>query len=91
MSARLIQLIQGDMDAAEIPDNTADLVLAMGSLQYARDPAPCLRRFAGWLRLVRNVCVSVDSLVALILELRRDQRDQKRCKPPRRASAASAT
>ncbi len=70
-------LIQGDMDAVDLTEASADLVLAMGSLQYARDPAALLRRFARWLRPGGHVCVYVDSLVSLVLELIRNRRDEE--------------
>ncbi len=47
----------------------ADVVLAMGSLQYAADPVAAIARCAGWVRPGGAVCVLVDSRQALVLEL----------------------
>jgi SAM-dependent methyltransferase len=62
-------LIPDDMEKASVQAGTADAVVAMGSLQYAQDPAGLLRRFAVWTKLGGAVCVIVDSLVSLVLEL----------------------
>jgi SAM-dependent methyltransferase len=64
-------LVEGPMEEAELPPGAAGLVLAMGSLQYTVDPAATLTRLAGWARPGAAVCVLVDSLVALVLELLR--------------------
>ena len=64
-------LIAASMDEAEIEPGSADLVIAMGSIQYAADPGAVLRRFAGWVRPGGHVCVYTDSLTALVLELMR--------------------
>ena len=65
-------LIEGSMETAGLPDASAGLVLALGSLQYTADPAATLRRLAGWVRPGGTVVVLVDSLVALVIELLRD-------------------
>ena len=57
-----------------MPPASADLVMALGSVQYAADPAAMIRRFAGWTRPGGSVCVYVDSLVSLVLELLREGR-----------------
>ena len=62
-------LIEADMASAEVAAASADLVVAIGSVQYTRDPAAMIRRFAGWAKPGGAVCVMVDSLVALVLEL----------------------
>jgi SAM-dependent methyltransferase len=67
-------LIEGSMDTAELPEASAGMVLALGSLQYTADPAATLRRLAGWVRPGGTVVVLVDSLVALVIELLRDGR-----------------
>ncbi|MBE7211463.1 MAG: class I SAM-dependent methyltransferase, partial [Gluconacetobacter diazotrophicus] len=64
-------LLRSAMEEAELPPGEADLVLALGSMQYARDPALMLHRFRTWLRPGGTVCLYVDSLVALVLELHR--------------------
>ena len=42
------QLIEGSMETVEVPEARADLVLAMGSLQYTLDPERMIERFARW-------------------------------------------
>ncbi len=56
----------GVEDAAPPP---ADVVLAMGSLQYAADPVTAIARCAGWVRPGGVLCMLVDSRQALVLEL----------------------
>jgi len=69
-------LVRSDLEHAELPAAGADLVLAMGSLQYSQDPAAALIRLAGWARPDARVCVLVDSLIALVVELcRRGETD----------------
>jgi SAM-dependent methyltransferase len=62
-------LIEGSMETADLPEASAGMVLALGSLQYTADPAATLRRLAGWVRPGGTVVVLVDSLVALVIEL----------------------
>ena len=69
------RLLQQSMEDADIAPGSADLVLAVGSLQYADDPAAMLRRMAGWCRPGGTVAVLVDSLVALVVELIRSGRE----------------
>ncbi|HEY3952563.1 MAG TPA: class I SAM-dependent methyltransferase [Streptosporangiaceae bacterium] len=64
-------LIEGSMETTELPEASAGMVLALGSLQYTADPAATLRRLAGWVRPGGTVVVLVDSLVALVIELLR--------------------
>jgi SAM-dependent methyltransferase len=71
------QLIPGSMDAAEVAPGSADLVVAMGSLQYVADPAAVLRRFRDWVRPGGQVCIYTDSLMALVLELIRMGRPEE--------------
>lgn len=71
---QMFTLIEGSMETAELPEGAAGMVLALGSLQYAADPAATLRRFAGWVRPGGTVVALVDSLVALVIELLREGR-----------------
>ncbi len=64
-------LLAEPMETVEIAPGAADLVAAMGSVQYARDPGAAIARFARWVRPGGVVCVYVDSLVALHGELMR--------------------
>ena len=66
------RLISEPMEAVQLPDGSAGMVLALGSLQYSADPEAMVRRFAGWVRPGGSVMVLVDSLVALVIELLRD-------------------
>lgn len=62
-----VTLIRAGVEHADPPP--ADVVLAMGSLQYAADPVAAIARCAGWLRPGGTLCVLVDSRQALVLEL----------------------
>jgi SAM-dependent methyltransferase len=62
-------LVEARVEDADLPAGSADVVLAMGSLQYATDPAAAMARCAGWIRPGGTVCVLVDSRQALVLEL----------------------
>jgi SAM-dependent methyltransferase len=62
-------LMVEDMEMVDLSPGTADLVVAMGSVQYARDPTAMIRRFASWAKPGGAVCIYVDSLVALVLDL----------------------
>ncbi len=63
-------LIEGRMEDVEL-EVQADVVMAMGSLQYTRDPEAAIARLASWTRPGGTVLVLVDSLVALAIELLR--------------------
>ncbi|MBE7210813.1 MAG: class I SAM-dependent methyltransferase [Gluconacetobacter diazotrophicus] len=69
------RLLEQAMEDAAIAPGSVDLVLAIGSLQYAVDPAAMLRRMAAWACPGGTVAVLVDSLVALVVELLRDGRE----------------
>ena len=63
------RLIESSMAEAEVEDAAADLVVAMGSLQYLADPAAAMSRFVRWLKPGGRVCIYTDSLVSIVLEL----------------------
>jgi SAM-dependent methyltransferase len=63
-------LIEGRMEDVEL-DEQADVVMAMGSLQYTRDPEAAIARLAEWTGPGGTVLVLVDSLLALAIELLR--------------------
>ncbi len=67
-------LLRSPMEDAPVSPASADLVMALGSVQYAADPAAMIRRFAGWTRPGGHVCAYADSLVSLVAELIRDGR-----------------
>jgi len=71
---RAFRLIAEPMETVQLPDGSAGMVLALGSLQYSADPEAMVRRFAGWVRPGGPVMVLVDSLVALVIELLRDEK-----------------
>jgi SAM-dependent methyltransferase len=62
-------LVEAPVEDAVLPAGSADVVLAMGSLQYAADPGAAIARCAGWVRPGGAVCVLLDSRQALVLEL----------------------
>lgn len=70
-------LIESRMEEAVIAPGSVDLVLALGSVQYAADPEAMIRRFATWLRPGGAVCLYVDGLKSLVLELIRDGRQEE--------------
>jgi SAM-dependent methyltransferase len=63
------EIIEASMDDVDLAPACADLVIAMGSLQYSRDPAALARRMAAWAKPDAFVCVLVDSFLGLLLEL----------------------
>jgi SAM-dependent methyltransferase len=63
------ELLEVPMEEAVLPVRQADLVLAMGSLQYSIDPEQMLQRLSRWARPGGWVVLLVDSLIALVLEL----------------------
>jgi len=62
-------LVESRVEEAVLPAGSVDAVLAMGSLQYATDPAAAIAGCTGWVRPGGVVCVLVDSRQALVLEL----------------------
>jgi len=67
-------LISEPMETVQLPDGSAGMVLALGSLQYSADPEAMVRQFASWVRPGGPVMVLVDSLVALVIELLREEK-----------------
>jgi SAM-dependent methyltransferase len=65
------RLIEGRMEDVDLGRPEADVVLAMGSLQYTRDPEEAVARLATWARPGGFVFALVDSLAALVIELLR--------------------
>ncbi len=65
------RIIEDDVDGADIEPRSADVVVAMGSIQYAPDPDASIARMAGWLRPGGHLWVLVDSLGGLVSELLR--------------------
>ena len=64
-----LTLVESRVEDAALPAGSADVVLAMGSLQYATEPGAAIARCAGWVRPGGAVCVLLDSRQALVLEL----------------------
>ncbi len=73
-------LFTESMETVQIAPASADLVIAMGSVQYTSDPAAMLTRFATWVKPGGSVCVHVDSLVALVMELLGSDRQEEALK-----------
>ncbi len=71
------RLIDSPMEQAWVEPGSADLVLGMGSVQYAADPAAMIARIAGWLKPGGVACLYVDSLASLVLELVRAGRGEE--------------
>jgi SAM-dependent methyltransferase len=61
-------LLPTAMEDAVLPDASADLVIAIGSLQYTPDRDAVLRAFGRWLKPGGRVALMVDSLMALVQE-----------------------
>ncbi len=62
-----------DADAAVVAPGSADLVMALGSIQYSPDPAASIGTMASWLSPGGRLVVLMDSLIGLVAELlRRD-------------------
>ena len=70
-------LLEQDMETVSLPTGSVDVVLAMGSLQYTQRPAETVRLFATWTKPGGSVCVLTDSLVALVLELLRNNKEEE--------------
>jgi SAM-dependent methyltransferase len=67
--AARMTLLRSRVEDVDLAPDSADAILAMGSLQYTEDPAAQVVRLAGWLRPGGVLAVLVDSLQALALEL----------------------
>lgn len=63
------RVTEESIESAELSEGCAGAVLAMGSLQYAENPATSLKTMSAWLRPGGVAVVLVDSLVALVIEL----------------------
>lgn len=77
LNGTAFELVERPVEEVDLPQASADVVLAMESLQYTADPAEVLRRVRGWLRPGGAAAVLVDSLVALVLELLEIGRDKE--------------
>jgi SAM-dependent methyltransferase len=62
-------LLRASVEEVDLAPGSVDAVIAIGSLQYTDHPAATLRRVAQWMRPGAVLCVLVDSLQALVLEL----------------------
>jgi SAM-dependent methyltransferase len=63
------RVLEDRMEQVQLPDGGADVVVALGSVQYTTDLSRMLERFASWVRVGGWVVVLVDSFLALVLEL----------------------
>ncbi|TDU84179.1 methyltransferase family protein [Kribbella voronezhensis] len=64
-------LLRDRVEQVELETGVADAVVAMGSLQYTADPAAAIALCATWLKPGGVLCVLVDSLFGLVVELMR--------------------
>lgn len=71
------ELQRAGIEDAVVEPGSADLVMAMGSVQFTADPIASVRRMAHWVRPGGHLLVLCDSLTALVHELiRRGDVDQ---------------
>jgi len=70
-SGRDFTLLACSVEDADVLDESASVVIAMGSLQYVADPAEAVQRMQRWLTPGGLFFAHVDGLVALTLELLR--------------------
>lgn len=71
------ELQHATADEAEVAPDSADLVIAMGSIQYSPDPTASIATMASWVKPGGHLVVLVDSLMSLVVELiRNDDPDQ---------------
>ncbi|GBQ28558.1 methyltransferase [Acetobacter estunensis NRIC 0472] len=59
-------LLAGNMEEVIVPPGSADLVIAIGSIQYCTDQSRIIARLFEWLTPGGQVAVMVDSLVSLV-------------------------
>jgi len=71
------RVLEQSIEEVVLGEGEVDVVLALGSLQYTRDPVAVIERFARWARPGGTVCVLVDSLVALVVELLQAGREEE--------------
>jgi SAM-dependent methyltransferase len=71
------RLIESTAAGARLDSAGADVVVAMGSLQYSPDLRAALGQAYEWLRPGGTIAVLVDSLTALVAELARDGRPEE--------------
>jgi SAM-dependent methyltransferase len=62
-------VIRGDVENVVLGEASADLVLAMGSVQYADDIAKAVQRMASWLVPGGTLLMLCDGAAALVMEL----------------------
>ncbi len=72
-----LELQTASVDDALVEEKSANVVVAMGSLQYAPDPLASVSRIASWLRPGGSLFVLCDSLMGLVLELLRAGRQSE--------------
>lgn len=66
-----LRVLRSGVQDVSLPAQSADVVVAMGSIQYAPDPVAAIARMASWLRPEGVLSVLVDSRIALGIELLR--------------------
>jgi SAM-dependent methyltransferase len=68
-TAHQFELQRRGIEDADVQPACADLVMAMGSVQFTEDPVAAIGRMASWVRPGGHLLVLCDSLVALVHEL----------------------
>lgn len=68
LPAERCQVLEASLDDIELAPSAADLVVAMGSMQYTHLPEGTIERFATWTRPGGWVAVLADSLVAMAVQ-----------------------
>jgi SAM-dependent methyltransferase len=66
------ELQRAGIEDAVVEPGTADLVMAMGSVQFTEDPIASIRRMVHWVRPGGHLVVLCDSLSSLVHELLRN-------------------
>ncbi|NHO33550.1 class I SAM-dependent methyltransferase [Acetobacter fallax] len=69
--------VPGNMEDVFVPAGSADLVIAIGSLQYCVNQERMISRFFDWLTPEGQIAVMVDSLLALVSEFLQTQQEEK--------------
>ncbi len=69
-----VELLEHGFEDAPVAPGSADAVVANGSLQYAPDPEIAFAALVRWVRPGGLVCVQVDGLVNVVMELIRQGR-----------------
>lgn len=70
-------LISENMEKAKVPIYTADLIIAIGSLQYCHNQEDMIARFFKWLKPGGKIIIMVDSILSLVSEFLQNRAFEK--------------